>query len=644
MRYFEVYVAESGYQKSEPLTYAHPDNLPVGSLVLVPFGRKHVSGFVVREVSKPDFPTKPVEAVLGDKPLPDVPRRFHAWMSLYYPSGSGAITQLFVPSGLQVKPRALKTPQPSATSAELPDLTPQQQTILHQIDSTPTRTFLLHGETGSGKSRIYFESVRQTITAGKSALLLVPEISLVPQLSELFTAHFGAQVAVLHSGLSKAARNRNWLRILHAEEPMIIIGTRSALFAPIAQLGLIAVDEMHEPAYKQESAPRYYALRAAAQLARLHDAKIIYGSATPPIMEYYVASQTGATILRMSETAKPTAPVTRSIVDLKQVNLFTRHRYLSDQLLDALAARLARREQSLLFLNRRGTARAVLCQDCGWQALCPRCDMPLTYHGDHHRMRCHTCGYSTTPPYACPQCNGDDIVYQSLGTKALVEALHSLFPEALIRRFDTDNLAADQLHRQYDSIKAGEVDILVGTQMLGKGLDLPKLSLVGVVNADTSLSMPDFSSNERGYQLLHQAIGRVGRGHTAGEVIVQSFNPSSPLLQAAIRQEWHMLYESELAERERFGFPPFYFLLKLTVSRRTSQAAESYLAKLHQVIRSLPLKLKIDEPTPGFYERSHGRYNWQLVIRARDRGQLLQVIANLPAGDYTYDLDPLNLL
>lgn len=648
MRFYEVYVAESGYQKNEPLTYAFNGVLERGSLVLVPYGRKSAGGFVVRETGQPEFNTKEIVEVLSLQPLPDPVIKLHEWLASYYPSGSGAITQAFVPTGLQVAPRKNQAASSHKTAPPLPELTSQQRDVIKTIKATERKTFLLHGETGSGKTRVYLERAKSALEDGKSALILVPEISLVPQAAALFTDYLGERVTILHSGLTRAKRNKNWLRVLNAEKPLAVIGTRSALFAPLKNIGFIAVDEMHEPAYKQESAPRYYGLRAAARLAQFHDAEIIYGSATPPVVEYFVARQTDVPVLRMTATALPSSEVKRSTVDLRDKKLFSRHRYLSDQLLSAIEQRLDNGEQSLIFLNRRGSFRTILCQACGWQAMCPRCDLPLTYHSDKHHMRCHTCGFHVSPPYACPQCGSDDIIYRSLGTKALVEVLQSFFPEALIRRFDTDNLAEDRLDRHFDAVKAGEVDILVGTQMLGKGLDLPKLSLVGIVNADTSLSTPDFSASERSYQLLHQAIGRVGRGHQlasgSGEVIAQSFQPDNPILAAALNQDWSKMYEHELSERRRFGFPPFCFLLKITVSRKTVSAAESYVSKLHTAVRNLPLKLKVDEPTPSFYERSHGRYNWQLIIRAKDRSQLLKAIKSLPAGDYVYDLDPLNLL
>jgi primosomal protein N' (replication factor Y) len=643
MRYYFVRVAEVTYQRDEPLTYASEDALVAGTLVKVPYGKKQVLGFVQSETSRPSFPTKDITTILTDGILPSCTLALFEWAQAYYPGAGGALAQAFIPNGITVRSRVGDSGM-TVAKQPLPTLTEEQKAVIDQIKDTPKQAFLLHGETGSGKTRVYLEEAASCLESGRSVLLLAPEISLVPQLETAATTYLEAKVVVLHSGLTKATRTRNWLTVLRADQPIVIIGTRSALFAPCKNIGLIVVDEMHEPAYKQESTPRYHGLRIAAQAARLHDAKILYGSATPPVVEYYIASQTGTPILRMQKTAKPTEEVRRSVVDLRDTSLFSRHRSLSDPLLAAIGRRLVDGEQSLLFLNRRGSFRQILCQTCGWQAACPNCDIPLTYHGDEHRMRCHTCAYRSDPPINCPVCGSDDITYRSLGTKALVDSLQTLFPEALIQRFDTDNLAAEQLHKHFEAIHAGKVDILVGTQMLGKGLDLPKLSLVGIVNADTSLGMPDFSSAERSYQLLHQAIGRVGRGHLSGEVIVQTFNPNDPLLQAATTQDWQALYDLELAERQSFRFPPFTFLLKISVSRKSSASAEAFTTKLHRQIIDTGLKIRVNDPTPSFYEKSHGYYNWQIVIRAQQRDQLVQLVRMLPKGDWSYDLDPINLL
>lgn len=642
MYFYEIYVNEVKYQKTEPLTYSSSEDLKSGSIVLVPFGSKTVFGFVAVKVSKPKFPTKNVINSFGPSPLPNELTELHRWVLSYYPSGSGAIAQLFIPSALKEYPDAIVKSLNSENS--LPELTKDQSLAIDTITDATSRSFLLHGETGSGKTRIYLELIKQSLADGRSAIILTPEISLISQLESIFKEQFGEIIKVLHSGLTKKSRNINWLGILNSNQPVIVIGTRSAIFAPVKKLGLVVVDEMHEPTYKQDSAPRYNALRVAAKRAAINKAKIVYGSATPLIADYYLAKNINAPIITIKSSAKPSSTIKTKIIDLKNKNEFSSHPYISDYLMKSIRERLEKNEQTLLFLNRRGTAKQVLCQKCGWQALCPRCDLPLTLHADSHIMRCHTCGYSDKPPYSCPECKGSDIKYRSLGTKALVDAIESIFPGASIQRFDTDNHANEKLSQHFDSVKSGKVDIIVGTQMLGKGLDLPKLSLVGIINADTALSMPDFSSTERSYQLIHQAVGRVGRGHINGEVVVQSFQPTNKLLEAAVDRDWNTLYEAEIKERKEFNFPPFCFMLKITVSRSSSKSAEEYIEKLYEDISKMSIKARLHEPTPSFYEKSHGKYNWQLLVKSSDRKNLVSIVNSLKKGDYTYDLDPLHLL
>lgn len=641
MPYYEVFVAEQRYQKHEPLTYAHDQELTTGTVVRVPYGKRSVAGFVRAKTSKPSFDTKQIGEILPFA-VPSTLIKLHRWMLEFYPAGSGSITQLFVPA--DIKPARSKSETEINDIKPLPPLTDQQSKAIKEIENSKKHSFLLHGETGSGKTRVYIERAISYLGKGKSVIILTPEISLVPQLVKVLSLASSYPVVEIHSGLTKSKRNKNWLNLIQAQTPVIVVGTRSAIFAPLADVGMIAIDEMHEPAYKQESSPRYYGLRVAAKRAQLQQAEIIYGSATPPVTEYFMAESNQIPILRLSSTAKASVKPKKSVIDMKNKSHFSRNRYLSDQLIEAISQNLQKHEQSLLFLNRRGTARQILCQDCGWQALCPKCDLPLTFHADAHHIRCHTCGYHTFPPLVCPECQSSEILYRSLGTKALTDELQKLFPEARIRRFDTDNLAAETLGRNFEAVRNGEVDILIGTQMLGKGLDLPHLTLVGIVNADTSLHMPDFSSAERGYQLLHQAIGRVGRGHKPGQIIIQTFQPEDTLIQAAVNQTWHTLYEHELRERKQYLFPPFSYLLKITVSRRTNSSAQTFIEGLEKTIRSQSRKVEIEAPAPSFHERSHGKYNWQLVIKSRNRNELLEIIKALPTGDYIYDLDPLHLL
>jgi primosomal protein N' (replication factor Y) (superfamily II helicase) len=489
------------------------------------------------------------------------------------------------------------------------------------------------------------ELAKKQFASGKSVLILTPEISLTPQLVKEFEAVFGSQTLVLHSNLTEAERRESWLNILNAKDSVVVIGPRSALFAPFKDLGLVVIDESHEGAYKQEQAPHYQATRVAAKLAELHKAQFVMGSATPSVSDYFIAQAKNMPILRMNSPAVKSAShqVKTSVIAANNKTQFNRNHYLSDKLLKAIEARLSRGEQSLMFLNRRGTARLVLCQNCSWQALCPNCDLPLTYHGDGFVMRCHTCGYKASAPTKCPVCASTDIIYKSMGTKAVVEALQKLFPNARIQRFDSDSKKAERLEQHYKAIKAGDIDILVGTQILVKGLDLPKLSLVGVISADHSLSFPDYTAEERAFQQLSQILGRVGRGHIEGEAIIQTFRPDSLAIGAAIGKSWDIFYESQIKERQKFMFPPFCYLLKLTCTRKSINSARSAAVKLHQDLNKLPLKMQVIGPTPSFYEKSAKGFTWQLVIKSKNRSELLEVIKNLPSG-WSFDIDPEDLL
>jgi primosomal protein N' (replication factor Y) len=333
-----------------------------------------------------------------------------------------------------------------------------------------------------------------------------------------------------------------------------------------------------------------------------------------------------------------------SIVDLKDRAQFTRSPRLSRALLEAIEGSLKRGEQSLVYLNRRGTARVVLCENCGWQALCPHCDLPLVYHADSSSFRCHTCGHREPIVTSCPACKHPSVVFKSFGTKAITDELTKLFPYARIQRFDTDNNKAESFQEHFQSVKDGNVDILVGTQMLAKGLDLPRLSTLGIVLADSSLYMPDFSSRERTYQLLSQTLGRIGRGHVAGTAVIQTYQPESQLIRDAIDDNWDDFYQSELKERRTYHFPPFYYLLKLSCKRASYKSAESAAAKLKQQIESTIPDLEIDGPTPSFHEKLQGKYQVQLVLRTTQRSKLLEAIKLLPASGWTYDIDPVNLM
>lgn len=641
--YLEVIVADAAYHGDEPLTYSHTENLIRGTIVAVPLRSRLVLGVVEKTAPKPSFAVKAV-AEIPD--LPALPAPLHDllhWMRDYYPSPLGLIAAHFLPKKLPTEPLDINEEDTTSPIRLLPTLTPEQKAALAAIDRP--QPYILHGDTGTGKTRVYIELAKRSIQKGKSALVLTPEIGLTSQLANDFRQMFGKRVVVIHSQLTEVTRQKLWLWLYKQTQPVIVLGPRSALFSPIRHIGVIVIDESHEPAYKQNQSPYYHASRIAGQLAALHKATLVLGSATPLVSDYYIAEKKERPIIRMTKTAASmdSQELQVTVVDLKDRRLFTQKPHLSDALITGVKQALQQKGQVLLFLNRRGTARIIFCTTCGWQATCPHCDLPLVYHGDTHSMRCHSCSFRSSTPASCPECHNVSIVFKTVGTKAIFDEVSRTFPEASIMRFDTDNKKAERMEQHYDKLKTGQVDILIGTQTLAKGLDLPGLSLVGIIAADTSLYFPDFSAQERTYQLLSQVMGRVGRGHRAGSVIVQTYNPDSTLLEAVIDKDWDRFYRQEVSERETFRFPPFCYLLKLTCRRTTAKSAAQASETLSQKLRSSGLRIVVEGPAPAFHEKSQNKYQWQIVVKSRNRGELVTIIRQLPSG-WSYDIDPMNLL
>jgi len=625
-------------------TYHSDTPLALGTLVRLSVGKKLTNGVVLKEVpTKPAFVTKAIGAILIEQPLPQPLLVLAQWLSEYYATHMANTLQTMLPSGLNKQRREIKkiVTHPIRKRTKIV-LNTDQTAALQALDAQATGTFLLHGVTGSGKTQVYIEAVKHAAAAGKSAIILVPEIALTPQLVAEFANHF-SNLAVTHSGLTEAQRHHVWQKALHSTEPMVIIGPRSALFMPLSNVGIIVIDECHEPSYKQEQSPRYSALRAASILARAHGAKLVLGSATPAIADYYLAEQSKSPILRLAKPAAQLQPVQIKVVDLKIKQNFLQHRFLSNKLLTAIDQALENRYQILLFHNRRGTAPTTICEHCGWTAHCPNCFLPQTLHADTHELRCHLCGLTERVPVACPECHEPTVLFKGIGTKLIETEIARRYPKARIARFDADTTEAGAVHNRYQELYDGEIDIMIGTQMLAKGLDIPRLALVGVIQADSGLILPDYTSEERVFQLLYQVIGRAGRGEHPGEVVIQTYQPDHPVVQAAIDRDYPRFYAAEIAARKRGRFPPFRYLLKLTCNYKTESGAINASQKLVRELRKSYPKLEILGPTPSFYERLGGNYRWQLVIKSSQRADLIAIAKNAPAG-WMADLDPSSLL
>lgn len=623
-------------------TYESTAELKVGTLVKIPVGKKNFTAVVVKKLSqKPSFNTKPIGPILANSPLPKPLITLALWLSDYYATHFGTVLQTLLPSGLEKRRKPQKKAiHPSRDRVKFV-LNSSQKSALNSINSAKNETILLHGVTGSGKTQVYIEAVRKQIEAGKSAIILVPEISLTPQLVAEFSNHF-ENLIVTHSAMGEAARHLAWIEALDSTKPTVVIGPRSALFLPLSNIGLIVIDECHEPSYKQDMSPKYSTLRAASVLAKSHSANLVLGSATPSVSDYYLATATNKPVAHMPKPISGESKVQVVSVDLKKKENFKKHRFISDELIGAINEALTQKKQILLFHNRRGTAPTTICSECGWTADCPDCFLPLTLHADKHKLICHLCGKNQPISTNCPVCHEPTILFKGIGTKMIETEVSRLFPKAKIARFDADTKKEDALHNRYNELYSGEIDIIIGTQILAKGLDLPNLELVGVIQADSGLMIPDFSSNERVFQLIYQVMGRVGRAKGTGKVVVQSFHPDHPTIKQGTDRDFESFYAEEIARREQTKLPPFTYLLKLVCSYKTEKAAISSSQKLANTLRQNKL-VRVLGPTPAFYERLGGNYRWQIIVKSKKRDQLTQIAKNLPQK-WQFDLDPISLL
>lgn len=508
-------------------------------------------------------------------------------------------------------------------------LTQDQLSAFNQINETiqsnQHHIFLLKGVTGSGKTEVYLQTIAEVIAKDEGALMLVPEIALTPQMVDRFKGRFGSQVAVLHSGLSDGEKYDEWRKI-EKEEAKVVVGARSSIFAPLKSIGLIIIDEEHETTYKQEEFPKYHARDIAIMRAKYHDCPVILGSATPSLESRARATKGVYSLLELTTRANNGDMPEVEVVDMREEAKQGNASSFSTTLKQKLIHRLQKGEQSVLLLNRRGYSSFVLCRDCGYVLECPNCDISQTLHMDSKSMKCHYCGHEEPIPRKCPKCQSPSIRYYGTGTQKVEEELKQLIPEARIIRMDVDTTRKKGAHQKlFKKFEDKKADILLGTQMIAKGLDFPNVTLVGVINADTSLGLPDFRSAEKTFQLLTQVSGRSGRGSKPGEVIVQSFNPDHYAIQLAKMHDYDGFYKKEMRLRHLSEYSPYFFLIKLSVSHTNEMTAAKKINEYIQFLKpALSKQAIILGPTPKSIARTHNRYHFQALIKYKKEDQLVE--------------------
>jgi primosomal protein N' (replication factor Y) (superfamily II helicase) len=723
-----VALSLGGTRGAGSLTYHVPDEMPIrpGDLVLVPLQTRVLPGVVVSVVGEtPGFPTRSVEErVAEDAFVGPLQLTLARWIAAHYRAPLYDCLALFLPPGLAarlanaakngtwkapatplipVEPPVLPPPLPG------PPLTVRQaaaaRRIVAAIEERQPRAFLLHGVTGSGKTHVYLEAVARTLEQGRQAVVLVPEIGLTPAMLARLEERFPERVALIHSQLPITQHRRSWERVRTGEAD-IVVGSRSALFAPIRRPGLVILDEEQEPSYHQESHPRYHAREVALWWGQLAKAPVVLGSATPDVESYFRAERGRYTLLTLPTrfqrggafhsppwgSSIPTAPSTLlsqvssgappfgppqvaergetgsflpsprrrgdggevtglppvSIVDLREELKAGNTGLFSRELSAELSRVLARGEQALLLLNRRGTATCVSCRDCGHVVTCPRCDIAVVYHRSTDALICHRCNRRRSVPERCPDCLGRRIRFLGSGTQRVEQELAAMCPDARVVRWDRDSTRKrGESEEIWRAFRAGEADIMVGTQMIAKALDFPRVTLVGIVLADIGLFLPDFRAGERTFQLLSQMAGRSGRGELAGRAIIQTYVPDHYAIRAAAAHDYAAFYAREVEFRRAHGYPPLGRLVRLLFSAAREEKCIREVRRVRSLLdadirRQGIADIQVIGPAPCFAERARGRYRWALLLRGDRFARLLDKL-DLPPG-WTIDVDPVSLL
>lgn len=656
-----------GLPVRKPFHYRVPrelkDRVGIGKRVWVPFGNRRLVGYIVGFIDRAEVAeVKPILSVI-DEEGPVLDSRLlelTKWIADYYHSSWGEAIEAAVPGPLK-KGRIKAIPrrplpediyEPTRNFKPTAEQDAALKPIVESLDGRKNDVYLLHGITGSGKTEIYLQAIEHALKLGRSAIVLVPEISLTPQALERFKSRYGSIVAVLHSRLLESERFLEWKKLKDGLA-RIAVGARSAIFAPVRDLGLIVIDEEHETSYKQDDAPRYNARDVAIMRAKLSESAVILGSATPSIESYYKAVLGEYKLLRLTERIENRKLPKVEVIDLRQETLDTKKVAIFSRILEhAVAETLKRRGQVMLFLNRRGFSTFINCKKCGYVVKCKYCNVALIYHFDTKKLNCHYCNYQVPPPAMCPKCKSEDVRYLGIGTQKVESEAARLFPGASIGRMDTDATAKRGSHgRILDDFRAHKLDILIGTQMIAKGHDFPRVMLVGVVSADTALNLPDFRASERTFNLITQVAGRAGRGAEPGKVIVQTYSPEHYAIKRSITHDYAGFYSEEIDFRRELNYPPFIHVVEIKLrgknEERVIKAAHDLSGDLNAVKDKT---VDLVGPAPEFISKIKGQFRWNMILK----GQSPRDICGLIDGSIgrlksrsgliiTVDVDPIGL-
>ena len=633
----------------------------VGKRVHISFRNSNRIGYIVKLEDKPVIENpKPLVDIIDEYPIfTKELMDLASWIKDYYFCSWGEALEAMIPGGLKhgkttMTARAEEEKYSAEpTSPHTPNK--EQEKVLGEmmkcLAEKKHEVFLLHGITGSGKTEIYLQVMERVLSMGRSGIMLVPEISLTPQTVERFISRFGEKVAVFHSRMLQSSRFAEWKRIKDGEA-RVVVGPRSAVFSPFRDPGVFIVDEEHEPSYKQEDVPRYHAREVAIKRAQMAGVPVILGSATPSLESYHKAVSGVYRLVELTQRIEEKELPNVKIVDMRmEFGTRTGAEVISHIMSEALKKDVKKHQQALIFLNRRGFATFIICRKCGSVLKCSNCDSPMVFHEKKDELICHYCNKRLVPLKICPACEGDYLMYKGTGTQKVESELKKILPEARLARMDSDAMSKRGSHdRVLRDFKDHKIDVIIGTQMIAKGLDFPRVTLVGVVSADANLNLPDFRSGERTFNLITQVAGRAGRGDLGGEVIVQTFTPEHYAISHAAKHDYHGFYNSEIQSRKELSFPPFVSLIKLTLRSRKEENVMKSTERLKERILRVLKEEKLLGPAPAPMSKLRGYYRWNILVKTKDiektTARLRDTLKNFSRGPGVFlavDVDPMSM-